>query len=398
MWYPGAMGWASDWSRRRRRARARRIGVLAEGAVLDDPMFAPEAVEAAARWLFDEIVAAWRTDDRRRLAAVVGRELFVEWERRLAELRRRRLRNPVERRGRLHVHYVGLVNRTGDVEDRVVVHVRARMRDAIYDHMGRMVFRDANDNGKRTRSEYWTLAKRDGSWIVMSVEDEREGVYHLNDPVVGSPSEDERLRDEAVIERGAAAAARPDQMADVADMVPLEFADNARMAALDLAQLDGRWAPDVLEAAARRAVAAWSEAVDGNRQPLIDIAGRHTAKELLYPESDRRSRLVIRGPRLEHLRIVHLEPAAKPPTMTVEATIAARRYVESRNTGAVLSGSKTREVTFAEQWDLFLTQRREIPWRIASRHRAPARGIDRLREALRQIAIRLSGPTFRPRL
>jgi len=35
------------------------------------------------------------------------------------------------------------------------------------------------------------------------------------------------------------------------------------------------------------------------------------------------------------------EPAAKPPTMTVEATISAHRYIESRNTGAVLFGSKT---------------------------------------------------------
>jgi len=54
-------------------------------------------------------------------------------------------------------------------------------------------------------------------------------------------------------------------------------AGNTRMAALDLAQLDGRWAPDLLEVAARRVVSAWAEAVDGNHQPLIDIAGRYTA-------------------------------------------------------------------------------------------------------------------------
>ncbi|MDQ1507040.1 MAG: hypothetical protein QOD57_4767, partial [Actinomycetota bacterium] len=117
--------------------------MLAEGAVLDDSMFAPEAVEAAGRQLYDEIVAAWNADDHRRLAAVLGHELFVEWDRRLAELRRRRHRNLVERRGMLHVEYIGLVNRSGDVADRVVVHVRARMRDAIYDDRGRIVFRDA---------------------------------------------------------------------------------------------------------------------------------------------------------------------------------------------------------------------------------------------------------------
>jgi hypothetical protein len=388
------MGWGPDWARWRRRKRARRVGLLAEGAVLDDSMFAPEVVEAAARHLYDEIVAAWNADDHRRLASGLGHELFVEWDRRLAELRRRRHRNLVERRGRLHVEYIGLVDRSGDVADRVVVHVRARMRDAIYDDRGRIVFRDANDNGKRTWSEYWTLGKRDGRWILLSVEEEREGGYHLDDPVVASPSDDERLHDEAVIERGVAASVRPDRFAEVAGAVPLEFAGNTRMAALDLAQLDGRWAPDVLEVAARRAVLAWAEAVDGNHQPLIDIAGRHTTNALLYPESHRRSRLVIRGPELKNLRIIHLEPAAKPPTMTVEATISAHRYIESRNTGAVLFGSKTRTDTFCEQWDLALTHHHETPWRIASRHDPPVRIFEQLRATAREIAIRLSEPGY----
>jgi hypothetical protein len=353
--------------------------------VLDDPMFAPEAVEAAARELYDEIVEALDGEKRRSLATLLGHELFVEWDRRLAELRRRHHRNLVGRRGRLRVEYIGLVNRAGDVGDRVVVHVRARMRDAIYDDHGRMVFRDANDNGKRTWSEYWTLGKRNDRWILLSVEDEREGGYHVNDPVIASPSDDERLHDEAVIERGVAAAVRPDRFAEVA-RVPLEFAGNTRMAALDLAQVDGRWAPDVLEAAARQAVSAWAEAVDGNHQPLIDIAGRHTANALLYPESDRRSRLVIRGPELKNLRIIHLEPAAKPPTMTVEAAITAHRYIESRNTGVVLFGSKTRQDTFCEEWDLVLTHHPQNPWRIGLRHEPPVRLFERLRGTFRELS------------
>ncbi|MCA1845602.1 MAG: hypothetical protein LC792_20895, partial [Actinobacteria bacterium] len=188
-----------------------------------------------------------------------------------------------------------------------------------------------------------------------SLTSEHEGAYHLKEPVIASPADDERLHDEAVIERGVAAAARPDRFAEVAGTVPLDYAGKTRLTALDLAQLDGRWAPDVLEAAARRAVAAWAEAVDGNHQPLIDIAGRHTANALLYPELDRQTRLVIRRAELLNLRILHLEPAAKPPTMTVEATISAHRYIESRNTGAVLEGSKTRTDTFCEQWDFVLT-------------------------------------------
>ena len=397
MCYAGAVASVPGWLSRRRRVRARRVGVLAEGAVLDDPMFAPETVEGAARWMHDEIVAAWTAEDRRRLAAVLGRELYVEWEHRLDELRRRRLRNPVQRRGRLRVRYVGLRNRAGEAEDRVVVHVRARLRDALWDQAGRMMFRDSSDNGKRTRSEYWTLGKRDDRWVLLSVEADREGAYHLEEPIESSPSEDERLHDEAVIERGVNASARPDLFSEVAADVPFEFAANTRMAALDLAGLDGRWAPDVLEAAARRAVAAWAEAIDGQRQPLIDLAGRHTANQLLYPEPHRRSRIVIRGPRLDALRTLSLQPAARPPSMTIEARIDAYRYIESRSTGVVLSGSKTRMTTITEQWDLVLTHNRTHPWRIAGRHRPPANVIKRILDEASRTAMRLYDPNLRPR-
>jgi hypothetical protein len=83
--------------------------------------------------------------------------------------------------------------------------------------------------------------------------------------------------------------------------------------------------------------------------------------------------------------------------MTVEATITAHRYVESRNTGAVLFGSKTRNDTFCEQWDLALTHHPETPWRIASRHEPPVRFFERLRGTFREITIRLSERGFPPR-
>ena len=49
-----------------------------------------------------------------------------------------------------------------------------------------------------------------------------------------------------------------------ADLAEVDFSGDARARALDLSLADARFAPDVLEAAARRAVAAWAEAVDGD--------------------------------------------------------------------------------------------------------------------------------------
>jgi predicted lipid-binding transport protein (Tim44 family) len=360
--YASALRWPRLGAVRRLVVRSRRVELAAEEAVFDDRAFDPATVKAAAAELHAGVVAAWSADDRRRLAELLSPELLAEWSRRLDELRRRGCSNPLRRRGRLHVRYVGLVNRTGKHEDRVVVHIRARMDDAVYDRRGRIVFRDQDDSGRHTHCEFWTLGRCEGRWVLVSVETEQEGAHHLSDPIVPAPWTDDRLHDLATFERAAATTLSPATLADIA---PVEFSGDLRTAALDLAGFDGRFDPDVLEVAARRAVSAWAEAVDGNRDPLLAVSEWRTAQALLYPESDKRRRVVIRGPRLEHLWIVDLQPRAKPPSMTVEARITARRYLEHRATGAVTAGSRNHDATFTCTWLLRLTDNPQNPWRIA---------------------------------
>src|SRR5439155_18347106 len=134
----------------------------------------------------------------------------------------------------------------------------------------------------------------------------------------------------------AGAAAPPDaQRKGAAD---LDYAGTARTAALGLANMDGRFAPDVLEAAARRALDAWAEAVDGDDTALAAMATPEAVSELLHPgDPSGKTRLVVRGPQLKKLRIVALDAAAQPPAMTVEAEVAGRRYIQDRDTTSVLS-------------------------------------------------------------
>ena len=146
----------------------------------------------------------------------------------------------------------------------------------------------------------------------------------------------------------------------------VDFAGDARTAALDMANVDGRFAPDVLEAAARRALAGWTEAIDGDDAALEAIAAPGVAAQMLYPgDPSRRSRLVVRGLTLRALRITAVDATADPPTMTVEAEISGARYVENRDTTTVLAGSKDRPVVFTERWRMALDGRDETPWRIA---------------------------------
>jgi predicted lipid-binding transport protein (Tim44 family) len=166
--------------------------------------------------------------------------------------------------------------------------------------------------------------------------------------------------------QGAVQEAVPDgtKLAEVAD---LEFEGDGRAAALDLSLADGRFAPDVLEVAARRAVAAWADAIDGDDGPLLALSDRDAARELLHPgDRSGRTRLVVRGLDVRRISIVSLDAASEPATMTIDVKLSGRRYLQDRDTAAVVSGSQSRAVTFIERWTLALDGPEEQPWRIAT--------------------------------
>ena len=113
-----------------------------------------------------------------------------------------------------------------------------------------------------------------------------------------------------------------------AELVDVDYAGDGRTQALDLSVVDGRFAPAVLEAAARRAVEAWAEAVDGADAALERAATPEAAHALLYPRGES-TRLVVRGPRLQALRIAALDAEA------------SRRPSPSRPSSAAAATSRT---------------------------------------------------------
>jgi predicted lipid-binding transport protein (Tim44 family) len=352
-------------ARRRRQARVRAVELASAVAADDDEAFAADRVREAAVALYTEIQGAWDARDLERLARLAGPELMEEWRRRLADFQRKGWHNRVELTGRPEVEYVGLINRAEDADDRVVVRIGCTMRDYVQTADGARVMRDAEQDEEVTCVEYWTLHKRDGGWRLESIEQDAEGGHHLEGEIVATPWGDTtRLRDEAVAERAAADAA-PAGFAP-AELADLDFDGTARAAALDLALADGRFDPDLIEASVRRAVEAWARAVDGDDAPLRASARPEAADALLHPgDPSRRTRLVVRGPRIEAVRIAALDAAAQPPAITVELRVTGRRYVEDRDTAEVVSGSRDAERTFTEHWTLALDGTGGWPWRIA---------------------------------
>jgi predicted lipid-binding transport protein (Tim44 family) len=350
----------------RQRTRGRDVELAAAEAASDDESFAVARVREDAELLFRAIQAAWSRNDIERLHELVAPELMKEWELRLTDFRRKGWRNKIEVKS-IEVAYVGLVNRAADEDDRVVVRISARVRDIVVQKGGGAPITRTDSGGSEhvDMREWWTLGKRGGRWTLLSIEQRDEGKHHLESELVAAPEHDSRIADEAVTELAAA-----DKVAEgftLAEVADLDFDGPARDAALDLALVDGRFAPAVLEAAARRAVAAWAEAIDGEDAPLEAVASPEAVRELLRPEGER-TRLVVRGGRVLAVRITGLEAGSDPARMSIEVDVSGRRYVENRDTAAVVAGSKDREVEFTERWTLALTGGDTAPWQIVSVH------------------------------
>lgn len=358
------LAYINPFARRRRRRRERRVELAAIEAAQDDPAFAPEVVHAEAERLFRSVQQAWSDDDRDELTRLAGPELAHEWHRRLRDFARRGWRNEVTIDGPVEVDYVGLANRAAVGEDHVVVWITARLRDVVVDQRGRHIHRKESFGEASRMSEYWTLGKRDGHWIVVSIEQEREGRHQLSDPIVATPwSDDQRLEEESLAEQ--AAAEKPVAGFSVADVASPEFAGDLHAAALDLSLVDGRFAPDLLTAEVRRAVAAWAQAVDGNRGELAALASSQALAAMLHPgDSSGRTRVVVRGPEVRSVRIVALDARSAPARMTVEVEVHGSRYIEDRDTTEIVAGDPHSRRSFRERWHLALEGDDAHPWRI----------------------------------
>ena len=350
--------------RRKLRERDQMVRTASAEAAEDDGYFASDELERHAVALFRAAQMAWDARDRQGLARLVGPDLLVEWKRRLDDFDRKGWHNRVEVLEDPKVLYVGITNREDDDEDRAVVRIEAKLRAYVIDRSGDRVMRAGEKDELVTLTEYWTLGRRDGAWMVHSIEQRAEGDHHLDDQVVASPwSDEQRLDDESLTEL-AVADGLPEGFT-TADLAQVDFDGDARAHALDLSLADARFAPDVLEAAARRAVGAWAEAVDGDDAALERVASPDAVGGLLYGgDSTRETRLVVRGPRVKRIRIAAVQVDQVPATMTVDVELGGRRYVEDRDTAAVVSGSKDSSTTFTEHWVLALDGPADAPWRI----------------------------------
>ena len=363
-----AFGW---WQGRKlvkkRRARHEQVRLASAEAAEDDAYFHHEEVEREAAELFLAVQRAWSENDVARLKTMVGADLMVEWERRLNDFARKGWRNVCQVHNRPEVHYVALVNREDDTEDRVTVHLAASMDDYVLQADGTKLNHEGSNTAQRALSEYWTLARHDAEdrWMLVSIEPDAEGHHHLDSEIVASPWSDSRLHDDALVQLAGDDAVVGNGVT-AGELVDVDYADDAHAAALDLSLADPRFGPDLLEVAARRALAGWAEAVDGADTALEAVATPEAITALLYADDAAHHRIVVRGPKLESLKITALDGHAEPPTMDVAAQVRGRRYVENRDTAALVSGSRDSETTFGVSLRMALDGDGPSGWKVVA--------------------------------
>lgn len=255
----------------RRGPRARRAAMA---AALDDPAFAPERIEAAVREILPQVLSS------------AGRVA-----------------------GRARVDILGVVNRAGEAEDRVVVRVRAGVaRDHEIGGLPR-VFRI---------DERWTLVHHGMRWRLAADTGDPLAVSLLSSPLVAAPEDDTaRLLEDSLEELTAPqprGAGSPGELIDPAAPAPQRLRD--------LAVADDRFDPLLIEAAVHHIVEAWEESGDGGDEPLLAVATGPGAHALTFPEPGR-GRHRVRDARLRRWEVTRLDADAAPPQIEVRVRVTA---------------------------------------------------------------------------
>jgi predicted lipid-binding transport protein (Tim44 family) len=361
-WNSGAAATKRRATAKQRAQRESEVLPQAMDAAGDDAAFDPDDVRAAAAGLVLDTQDAWDEGDRARLARLVGPDLLREWTRRLDDFDRRGWRSHSRVTSTPDVRIVGLDNQADDADDRVVVHVEAQAQSWVETRSGQMLFEDGARDENIVLSQYWTLGKRDGRWILISIEEDGEGDHNLMAPIVARPDMDPALADQSRVEM--AVADRSTDLGTLTELIPASLSDDARASALDLSLVDDRFSPDVLTVGVRRAVSAWTRAIDGSDDALNALATPDAVRRLLYADRGADVRTVVRGPRIDDVVIERVIGETAPPRIEVAIRYHARWYREDRDTQAVLEGSRTAEQAREERWTFALTDDADVPWQL----------------------------------
>ncbi|HEX8121636.1 MAG TPA: hypothetical protein VF549_10285 [Solirubrobacteraceae bacterium] len=286
------------------------------GAPLDaaagDPRFAPERVRAAVDRILERVDRANNGEELHlALRAVLARadDEHDGFPRRITRMPWSwRVETTVGALEVVTVHSPG-AEEAAHVVVRAPVSFEARpRRPGLFGALARL----AGGGVRRERHDLWlTLCDAGGGWTLTRVEVDREGRYHLDAQPVPRLTDDASLADEALQEIA------DEDVIPAGETLPFDHDTDPPHQLLDLALVDARFTPAVIESAVRSVTREWQRAAATGRQ-----SGLAAVCEPLVADYALSADLPVR---LRGLDIVAFHPGPRPSVfVTVDAVVSDR--------------------------------------------------------------------------
>ena len=332
--------------------RARQAQAAVTEASLEADWFAPEAIHATVVEILEVAAALWEDDQLEAATPRQDRAYIERWARSIAA----GMGTGVRLASEPTFDVLGITNRPGESEDRIVLRVRLRL-----------VCAHPAPHAPRVRRAdlRWTLGRRNHAWTLLSIDADP-----LADPLLDGQltparwADDERLEEESLIELAGESAGGP---VDLSQLVVTGMPAPQQL--LELAQLDGRFDPSLLEARIRHIVGAWEEASTGAIEPLAAVASPEGAGELLYPGSEGRSpscRWVLRDAVIDAWAASELRIVAVPYRVTIDLLLSAIGYLVDWPSGTYRAGNPARRRQMRLSWTLELSDATPAGWQLVA--------------------------------
>jgi hypothetical protein len=349
------LAWQRQGAGRLLRRRAVRAEAVAREAAVDEDAFDPEQIRAEVAQALEFMQAVMRGDEDVPAAQRPDARVLTAWA--------------PTKPGAGHelsfvrpgVELLRVVNREGETEDRVSV----RVRFDVYRRLG---------PGLRVPvfpvDQRWTLGREGVRWLVLTIDGDPLSSAPIEQQSIASASVDqERLWEQSLAELARADAA-PAGFA-LEGLVSADASAYARL--LDLAALDGRFAPVLIAASVQHIVEAWEESSTGTSQPLALVASPSAVAALLHPDpSDREAKLVLQDATVERCEPVELELARTPPAIRLIVDVSAVRYLWVDSHGPT-GGNICVRSRMSMTWTLELRTNEEPPWQLLTSTRPASR-------------------------
>ena len=322
------------------RARLARAA-LAE-ASLEDPRFALEEVRDTVDAILAVAEHVWRDGHQGWSGTARPDGAYIErWARSVLT----DFGEGAQMTGKPAIDVLGVVNRPDESDAQILLRVRLRFHTTYPLPVPSIARTDLR----------WTLTRKDDTWSLLSID-----THPLTDPLLERPlvpaawADDERLREASLTELGEEDAAPREDLSDliVADMP-------AAQQLIELAQLDGRFDPDLLNARLVHILEAWEQASMGPTSRLWAVATPQAGDVLLSPPSPGHQepvRLVLRDAVLERWKALKLLVSAAPYRIHVSVSISASIYLVRWPQGTYLTGEVRARQEIDLSWTLELTE------------------------------------------